>query len=166
MLRPLLHCAALALPLTLAACGTGSDTNISIHDADGDVNISTDAEGHASIKLPGIDASIKVPKLNVTAENFEVNGVKLYPGSTIRDVNVDAHDGSGDNDGRVAAKFEAPGSLEKVQAWFRDAMAKHHFKVAAQGTGFAGTTDDGQPVTIELNPDGADKTKGAITVGA
>ena len=162
----MLRHALLALPLTLAACGSGGNTNISIHDADGDVNISTDDNGHASIKLPGFDASIKMPKMDITGENFDVHGVKLYPGSTIRDVDIDAHDGNGDKDGRVALKFEAPASLDKVQAWFRDAMAKHGFKVSPQGNGFAGTTDEGQPITLELEAVGGDKAKGTITVGA
>ena len=162
----MLRYAALALPLMLAACGPDGNTNISIHDDDGDVNISTDDNGHASIKLPGIDASIKLPKMDITGSNFDVNGVKLYPGSTVRDVNIDAHDGSGDKDGRVAIKFEAPASLDKVQAWFRDAMAKHNFKVSPAGNGFAGTTDEGQPIKLELEADGADKAKGSITVGA
>lgn len=161
----MLRYALLALPLTLAACGSDGNTNISVHDADGDVNISTDDNGHASIKLPGFDASIKLPRMDVSGENFEVNGVKLYPGSTIKDVNVDASSGGG-KDGRVALKFEAPASLDKVQAWFRDAMAKHNFKVSPQGSGFAGTTDDGQPITLELEAVGADKAKGSLTVGA
>lgn len=161
----MLRYAAFALPLLLAACGPGGNTNISIHDADGDVNISTDDNGHASIKLPGLDASIKLPKMDITGSNFDVNGVKLYPGSTVKDVNVDATSGDG-KDGRVALKFEAPASLDKVQTWFRDAMAQHHFKVSPQGSGFAGTTDDGQPITLELEADGPDKARGTMTVGA
>jgi hypothetical protein len=161
----MLHCALLALHLTLAGCGSGGNTNISIHDADGDVNITTDDNGHASIKLPGFDATVKLPKMDISGENFDVNGVKLYPGSTVKDVNVDASSGD-DKDGRVALKFEAPASLDKVQAWFRDAMAKHHFKVSPQGNGFAGTTDEGQPITLELEAVGADKAKGNLTVGA
>lgn len=167
MLRPAFKCALLALPLTLAACDTGGNTTINIHGDDGDVNITSDDSGHASLKLPGIDASIKIPKIKVSAADFDVNGVKLYPGSTMSDFNVDASSGDGDKEkGRVAIKFESPASLDKVQAWFRDAMAKHHFKVSPQGSGFAGTTDDGQPVTVELEADGPDKAKGSLTVGA
>jgi hypothetical protein len=163
----MLRYAALVLPLTLAACGPGANTNISIHDSDGDVNISTDDNGHASIKLPGVDASIKLPKIQVGAADFNVNGVKLYPGSTIHDFNIDATaEDSDKGKGHVAIKFDSPASLGKVQAWFRDAMAKRNFKVSPQGNGFAGTTDDGQPVTIELEADGPDKAKGSMTVGA
>ena len=161
----MLRYVVLALPLMLAACGPDGNTNISVHDADGDVNISTDDNGHASIKLPGIDASIKLPKMDITGSNFEVDGVRLYPGSTVKDVNVDASSGD-EKDGRVAIRFEAPASLDKVQAWFRDAMAKHHFKVSPQGNGFAGTTDEGQPITLELEAVGSDKAKGSMTVGA
>lgn len=166
MLRPKVLCAALALPLTLAACGPGANTNISIQDKDGNVNIATDDEGRTSIKLPGVDASIKLPRINIDAADFDVNGVKLYPESTIKTFNLDANDQGAKHEGRIAVKFESPAPLDKVQAWFRDAMAKRGFKVSAVGNGFAGTTDDGQPVTLELEADGADKSKGTITVGA
>jgi hypothetical protein len=162
----MLRYAALVLPLTLAACGPNGATNISIHDSDGDVNVSSDGNGVASIKLPGIDASIKLPPIKVSAADFEVNGVKLYPGSTLKGLDVNANAQDNEKDGRVATSFDSPASLAKVQAWFRDAMAKHGFKVSQQGNGFAGTTDDGQPVTVELEADGPDKTKGSMTVGA
>jgi hypothetical protein len=153
----MLRYAVLALPLTLAACGPNGATNISIHDSDGDVNVSSDGNGVASIKLPPI---------TVSAADFEVNGVKLYPGSTLKGLDVKANAQDSEKDGRVATSFDSPASLARVQAWFRDAMAKHGFKVSQQGNGFAGTTDDGQPVTVELEADGPDKTKGSMTVGA
>ncbi|MES2442626.1 MAG: hypothetical protein V4574_07325 [Pseudomonadota bacterium] len=162
----MLRYALLALPLTLAACGPGANTNISIQDEDGNVNIATDANGHTSIKLPGVDASIKLPKLDIGDGNVDVRGVKLYPGSTIRDLSINANDTGAKHEGKVAIKFESPGSLAKVQAWFRDAMAKKGFKVSAAGNGFAGTTDDGQPVKLELEADGTDKSKGIFTVGS
>jgi hypothetical protein len=159
--------AAIALPLMLAACGeSGSNTSISIKGEDGNVAIATDANGVTSIKAPGVDASIKLPKIDIDEANFDVNGVKLYPGSTIKDFNLDASDGGTDkHKGRVGIAFEAPAALDKVQAWFRDNMAKRGFKVSAQGSGFAGTTDEGDPITLELSADGADKSKGKMTVG-
>lgn len=163
MLRPILLCGALALPLTLGACGA----NITVNDADGNVTIGTDDNGVTSVKMPGVDASIKLPKVDIKEADFDVSGVKLYPGSTVRDFNLDASDtGTDTHKGRVSLAFEAPASLDKVQAWFRDNMAKRGFKVAAQGNGFAGTTNDGEPVTLELSAVGAEKSKGKMTVGS
>ena len=162
----MLRFAALALPLTLAACG-GAGSTISFNGADGNVAIATDGNGVTSVKMPGVDASIKLPKIDIDEADFDVNGVKLYPGSTIRNFNLDANDsGTDKHKGRVGIAFEAPASLDKVQAWFRDNMAKRGFKVAAQGNGFAGTTDDGEPITLELSADGPDKAKGKMTVGS
>ena len=158
----MLRFAALALPLALAACGGSS---ITINDADGNVAISTDGNGVTSVKVPGVDASIKLPKIDVSEANFDVNGVKLYPDSKVKTFNLDTSDRADENKGRLSISFESPASLAKVQAWFRDNMAKRGFKVAAQGTGFAGTTDEGEPITLELEADGPDKARGKMSVG-
>lgn len=158
----------LLAPLALAACGTEGNSSITINGEEGNVSIVTDADGNTRIEAPGVSGSVKLPKLDIDADNFEVSGVKLYPGSKVRDFNLDATDGrdSAKDKGRLTISFDAPGALDKVQAWFRDNMAQRKFKVSPSGNGFAGTTDDGTPVTLELNADGADKTKGKMTVGA
>lgn len=158
----------LLAPLTLAlvGCGTDGNSTITINGEDGNVSIVTDADGHTTVKAPGVDAAITLPKIKLDAADFDVSGVKLYPGSTVRNFKLDASERAGEDHGRVDLSFDAPASLDKVQSWFRDAMAKRKFKVAPQGNGFAGTTDEGEPITIELNADGADKTTGRMTVGA
>lgn len=160
--------AILLVPLALAACGTDGNSTITLNGEDGNVSIVTDANGQTKIEGPGISGSVTLPKINIDSADFQVSGVKLYPGSTVRDFNLDASDrsGSGKDHGRVSLTFDAPGTLDKVQAWFRDNMAARKFKVSAQGNGFAGTTDEGDPITVELNADGADKTKGKMTIGA
>lgn len=158
----------LPLPLALAACGPhegNTSFSINAHGEDGNVSIRSDKSGRAEIKVPGFAASITLPRIDIDAEEFDVDGLKLYPGSTIRDFNVDATERAGDdNDARVAVSFESPASLAKVQAWFRDAMARQNFTVSPAGTGFAGTTNDGQPIAVELEADGAEKVKGKLTI--
>ncbi len=158
--------AMLLMPFTLAACVPEGNSTITINGEDGNVSIVTDAEGRTTVKAPGVNVSANLPKFNV--DSADVSGIKLYPGSTVRDFNLDATDGGrGEKDqGRVSLSFDAPASLDKVQAWFRDKMAARKFKVSPQGNGFAGTTDKGDPVTLELDADGPDKTKGKMTVGA
>jgi hypothetical protein len=160
--------AALLLALPLAACGADEGTtnfSISANGEDGNVTIKG-GEGRAEVKGPGIEGSIRLPKIQIDAADFDVNGMKLYPGSSIRDFNISANDKSGDkDDGNVTVAFTSPAALDKVQSWFRDKMAERAFKVTPQGNGFAGTTDDDQPLLLELTADGAERTKGTLKIG-
>ena len=160
--------AILLAPIALAACTPGGNSTITLNGEDGNVSIVTGADGKTTINGPGINGSVTLPKINIDSANFQVSGVKLYPGSTVRDFNLDASDqsGSGKDHGRLSIAFDAPASLEKVQAWFRDNMAARKFKVSPSGNGFAGTTDEGDPVTLELTGDGPDKTMGKMSIGA
>ncbi len=161
--------AALLLALPLAACGgTDGNSNFSIHaeGKDGNVAIASDDSGHMSIKAPGIEGSVKFPKIDIDAADFEVDGVKLYPGSKIHDFNLSAADRpAGDKDqGQVTIAFDSPAALDKVQGWFRDNMAQQGFRVTARGSGFAGTTSDGNAVTLDLAADGNERTTGKMVL--
>lgn len=157
----------LALAFALAACG-GSGTSISINakDDEGNASISTDANGQVKIKAPGFAGSIRLPKIHINAEDFEVNGVKLYPGSTIDDFRADAEDKAGNDDkGKVTIRFRSPAAPTTVRDWFRDNMTKQGFKVETRGNGLEGTTEDGQPFSVRLDADGDGKSKGRMEVG-
>lgn len=157
----------LLLAIPLAACGTGGGTNFSIsaEGNEGNVVISADENGKTQIKGSGFEGSISLPKFKMKADDFDVNGVKLYPGSELHDFNINASDSGGKDDGRVSLTFTSPAALEKVQDWFRDKMAERDFKVKPQGNGFTGTTDEGDPISLTLDADGADHTKGTLKVG-
>jgi hypothetical protein len=164
--------AFLLLPLlTLAACGSGDGTSIKIN-AKSDENgssttVTTDGNGQAAIKVPGFEGKIRLPQIHVNAENFDLNGVKLYPNSKVSQLNVDAEDkGDGKDKGTVYIAFESPAAIATVQAWFRDKMTARGFKVDADGTGLKGTTDEGEPFRLALNADGGQKTKGQLEVGS
>jgi hypothetical protein len=158
--------ALLLAPLALAACG-GAGTSISLTgngtDGEGNVSIKTGADGQVSIEAPGVSISSKLPKINLTAEDFDVNGLKLYPNSAIRELNAIGDD-SGKDDSRVTVAFDSPAALATVQAWFRDNLAKHGFKAQALGNGFTGISKDGEPFSLELSAEGADKTRGRMEV--
>lgn len=157
----------LLAPFALAACD-GGGTNISLSgggDGEGNVSIRTGPDGQVSIDAPGVSIASKLPKISLTAEDFDVNGLKLYPKSTIRELNAVGNDKLGEKQANhVTVAFDSPASLASVQAWFRDNLARQDFKVEARGNGFTGTTKDGDPFTLELNADGADKVKGKIEV--
>lgn len=167
-----MHRALLLLTLLpLAACGgSGTGTSFSINatsDEDGNSTITTDSNGQMAIKAPGFEGAIKLPKFHVNAQNFDFNGVKLYPDSQVSDLNVDAEDGkAGEGKGKVRVAFESPAALAKVQGWFRDKMAARGFRIEADGDGLKGTTDDGDPFRLVLSADGDQKTKGKLEIGS
>lgn len=157
----------LLLAVPLAACGGSEGTSLSINtqDADGGVRITADANGQAEIDTGGFKGSIKLPSIKLDAADFEVDGMKLYPGSKIRTFNVDAAEGAAGNDqGLVSVAFESPAAIQTVREWFDSEMAKSGFKVEARGQGFAGTTRDGESVTLDLAPGDGDSTVGKLTV--
>lgn len=157
----------LLLPLTLAACG-GSGTSVTINATSDDGENSTFAmnNGTVAIKGDGFEGNFKVPAIKMTADNFDMDGVKLYPNSTITSFNIDAQDHAGDkkDEGKVTAAFTSPAALATVQGWFRDKLTEKKFKFSDKGNGFAGTTEDGETFTIDLSADGGDKTKGRMEI--
>lgn len=166
----ILVAALLALPL--AACGghdTGNGTTIQFNasDSDGNVTGSMDASGKIAINAPGFSGSLKLPKLHLDADNVDLNGVHLYPGSSVTGMNVDARDkGDGkDDDGVVTMSFNSPAAPDTVQDWFLGKLNAADFAVKRDGTGLSGFTDEKKPFRLDLSPDGADKAKGVITIG-
>lgn len=166
MVRPLL-CALVLLPL--AACGSGKDgATISINASDADSNVLTniDSNGQATIDTPFFKGKVTIPRLKIDASHFDMNGVHLYPGSTISGMNVDAHDRPGkDDDGTVRVSFASPATPGTVRDWFKDKLTAAGFTLDAKGDGLTGKTDEGQPFTLDLAPDGVDKAKGVISIG-
>ncbi|HEY0623037.1 hypothetical protein [Sphingomonas sp.] len=158
---------ALPLVLALAACGDGSGegngASISVNSGEGNASIKADKDGRVAVKVPGFEGSIKLPKFDLKAENFEVDGLKLYPGSTIASLNVDANRDAGGED-RVRVQFEAPAAAGQVRSWFEEQMQAAGFTVAAKDGQFSGKTSEGSDFTLKLDPTGDSKSRGTLTV--
>jgi hypothetical protein len=157
------------LSLSLAGCGgSGDGTSITFtgNGADGNAHgvVADGSTGQVKIDVPGFQGSFKLPKIRMTADNFDLNGVHLPPGSEIKGFNVDAGKG-GEDDGRVQVSFESPTGANEVRSWFADRLPKAGYAVHADGAGLLGTTDDKKPFVLKL--DGADgaRAKGTITIG-
>ena len=165
MLRPL-FCALALLPL--AACDDhkgGASFTLNSSDTDGNVVANVDGNGEATIDTPFFKGKITVPKLKLDASDFDMNGVHLYPGSTIGSMNIEAHDRPGKkDDGRVRIAFASPAAPATVRDWFKDKLHAAGFKLTAKGDGLTGTTDEDKPFTLDLTADGSDKSKGVITI--
>jgi len=160
-----------AAALALAACGEhdGNSTSISFsgNSSDGAVSGGIDSSGNLKIDANGFKADLKLPKFSVDANNFEMNGVHLYPGSTISsiDVNGGDDDGNGKDTGKVRVAFTSPATAATVRDWLKERLGKAGFTLSADGTGLTGKTDDGKPFALKLNDQGATKSSGTIDMG-
>jgi hypothetical protein len=129
----------------ISADGKGS--NISI-DGDG-VNINAD--------LPGIDG------LDIGSD-FDIDGVKLYPGAKITSINVNADETRAKGQqGVVDFGLTAPAAPDVVLAWYAKAFADKGMTTTTKGSMLTGTTKDGDAFAIELAPDGTG-SKGKVRI--
>ena len=155
----------LALPLSLAACAKGGEgTSITFNSSDGNTVASADGDsGEVKLDVPGFQGKFTLPKLQVTADNFDLNGVHLYPGSTIRSLNIDAGD---HKDGGVRVAFTSPASPAVVRDWLMERLNKAGFRVSAMGNGLAGQTDEQKPFALQMTPAAGGKAAdGTIAIG-
>src|SRR3954447_3112267 len=112
-------------------------------DADGNVSIKADDSGHIAFNLPIVEGQLKVPASFMHHGNFDIDGVKLMPGSSITGFNVDAH-----NEGStVNFSFTAPQSPDEVRSYFVDQFKKHGAEAALAGDAVSGKTKDGSAFT-------------------
>lgn len=156
----------LTLPLaaTLAACGgEGEGTSISIQGDNGSVTAQADKDGKVSVKAPGFEGSIKLPKFTIGADNFEIDGVKLYPGATIASLNIDDRQ-DGAQRGGVKVSFDAPADAARVRDWFREQMEGAGFTVTGTSADLTGKTKSGDPYTLTIADNGEAKSRGTLTV--
>lgn len=160
----------LVLPLAaaLAACGgEGDGASISVKSGEGEASVKADKDGRVAIKAPGFEGSLKLPKFEIGADDFEIDGLKLYPGSTIAALNVDANQGAGRDGGgedTVRVQFDAPAAADQVRSWFREQMQAAGFTVAAKDGQISGKTSEGSDFTLKLDPAGDSKSRGTLTV--
>ena len=159
--------------MLLAACGSeekkaGESTEVSIN-AEGDgggIKIQTGKDG-GKIRIGGDGAAINIDvpdfvDLDV-ASDFDIDGVKLYPGSNVTTVNVDASDKNGADKARVELGFTSPAAPAKAADWMAGEFAKQGIKVTRTGDTLAGKDKDGADFRINFVPDGAN-AKGEVVI--
>ncbi|RSY79067.1 hypothetical protein DAH66_17805 [Sphingomonas koreensis] len=161
------HWLVLPLMAALTACGDGSGegngASISVKSGEGEASIRADKDGRVAVKAPGFEGSIKLPKFDLGADNFEVDGLKLYPGSTIASLNVDANQDKGGEDS-VRVQFDAPAAADKVRNWFQEQMQTAGFTIAAKDGQLSGKTSEGSDFTLDIDAAGDSKSRGTLTV--
>ena len=159
--------------MLLAACGSeekksesGTEVSINAGDEHGGVQIKTGKDG-GNIKIGGDGAAIDINipdfvDLDIESD-FDIDGVKLYPGSKVTTVNVDANDKNGADKAVVKLGFTSPAAPTKAADWMAGEFAKQGVKITRSGDALAGTDKDGDDFTINFAPDGAN-TKGEVRI--
>ena len=148
----------IALPaLALAGC----EVKVGDKAKDENGNVSVSAESGVSIDAPGFKAKVNIPGIDIGSEHMDIDGMKLFPGSKVANVNVVGKDGPGDN---VTMGYTAPGAPAAVASYYENAAKEAGFTgVSLNGTTVNATKDDGDKVTITADPDGAN-TSGQILI--
>ena len=148
--------------LALSACDRSNEgASVSINADGGNVLGAINGEtGEMKIDVPGFQGSVKLPKIKIDTSNFDLNGVRLYPGSSIKTLNIVGDDKAGGL--RVA--FASPATPTIVRDWFAQRLGKVGYQVHPEGTNLIGTTDENKPFRLELAPDGKDKATGTIII--
>ena len=163
--------ALLILPFamfTLSACGASADaddgttgTDISVNmtsDEGGTVKASANGKtGEVVLDVPGFKANLAMPKINMGSDNFNMNGVSLYPGSKVISMNVDnvmrVAGTKGPDGATVRITFDSPAKPEVVKAWFLDKLVKTaKYKLTATPNGMTGQDEKGNPFALDLRP--------------
>jgi hypothetical protein len=162
MTRTVLPAALMLAALMLAACNKGEEgTSVSLQADNGQVSGALDGKtGQLKIDVPGFEGSIRLPKMNIDATNVDLNGVKLYPGSKVS--NVELGDAAG---GGMKLSFEAPAAAATVRDWLGQRLNKAGFHVRVDGEALTGTTDEDKPFRLDMRPDGGARSQGTITIG-
>lgn len=156
--------------LPLAACGDdkeGTTISINAQGADGNVVGGIDGNGQVAIDVPGFSGKLTLPKLHLDGGDFDLNGVKLYPGSKISNLNIMAHEGKkdGDDHGTVRVTFDSPADPATVRDWFADKLGKADFTLRKDGMALVGTDEEKKPFRLELQPAANGHATGTIVAG-
>ena len=161
------------LMMLLAACGSeekksgeGTEVSINAGDEHGGVQIKTGKDG-GNLKIDGGGAAIDIDipdfvDLDIESD-FDIDGVKLYPGSKVTKVDVDAVDKSGADKATVKLGFTSPAAPTKAADWMASEFAKKGVKVTRSGDTLAGKDKDGADFRITVAPDGA-TAKGEVVI--
>lgn len=144
----------LLVPL-LASCNVHSKKP----SGDENVTIQADENGNVAFNLPFMRGQVKVPSGFMHNGNFDIDGVKLPPGSSVSGFSVFARD----KGSTVNMSFNTPGSPDETRSYFLDQFKSKGVEAAAEGNSITGKSKDGSPFVINL-ASGTNGTEGKIEV--
>ena len=119
-------------PLSLGAC----DSTVRPEEPDNpapDNHVSAEGrseEGKISLKMPGVDMSLSLPKGAADEARAERDSKLLYPGAILRGMAIVAGpDTDTSSSSEVEIRFSTPDPVDKVAAWYRDPARADGFKL-------------------------------------
>ena len=129
----------------LAGCNVHSK-----NPANGDQNVTINADeaGHVAFNLPFMKGEVKVPSSMMHNGSFDIDGVKLMPGSQVTGFSVFARD----HGATVNMSFRAPASPDQVRTYFVDQFKDKGVQAALAGDAVKGTSKDGSAFVINVSP--------------
>ena len=140
----------LLMPLVLlGACNLQSKNPA--NSGDENVTINADENGSVAFNLPFVKGQVKVPSGFMHNGNFDIDGVKLMPGSQVTGFSVFAQD----KGSTVNMTFTAPAPPGDVRSYFVDQFRKQGVEAALAGDSVSGKSKDGDPFTIQVGPAGS-----------
>jgi hypothetical protein len=171
MNRPSL-CTALAAAALLCACDSKARLDEPDNAAENS-HVSAEGkseEGKISLKMPGVDMTLSLPKGVADEARAERDSKLLYPGSILRGMAIAAgpdSDRSGNSE--VEIRFSTPDPVDSVAAWYRD-PAREGFKLrraARDGDAWLITgvqKRDEHGFKLRLGPRSGGGTNGRLTI--
>ena len=141
--------ALILLPVLLAGCDVHSNKG-----ADENVSINADGSGNIAFDVPFVKGQLKVPAAMMDKGDFDIDGVKLMPGSKVTGFSVFAHD----KGATVDMAFSAPAAPDQVRSYFLDQFKQKGVDAALSGDAVSGTSKDGSPFVIHVTPNGTGST--------
>lgn len=126
---------------------------------DENVSVSADDSGHIGFNLPIGQGQLKVPTSMMHNANFDIDGVKLPPGSSVTGFSLDAHEKAATLD----MSFTTGMSVEQVRSYFLDQFQSRGVEAELAGEAVTGKSKDGSPFTIEVVP-ATNGSRGKIVV--
>lgn len=160
-----------------AAALTGCNATDESEDAENSTaNVAVSAEGKAeegkiSVKAPGFDLAISLPKEMTGQAKVDRDSKILYPGSTIQGVAIAAGRGGDTSaDSEVEMRFSSRDPIETVAGWYRDPARGEGFhldKVRSEGRDVlieGRQKRDRHGFRLRLSPRASGGTDGRLTV--
>jgi hypothetical protein len=148
--------ALLALVPLVAACNIETRNPT---DGDENVTIAAQQNGQVSFNLPFAKGQVKFPDSAMDNSKFEIDGVRMMPGSKMTGFNLD----SSEKGTAVQMAFSAPASPDAVRAYFIDQFRDKGVEAKAEGSGVSGTSKDGETFVIDVQP-AAQGSTGTVTI--
>lgn len=131
----------------MASVKLGEGGNVAITAGDG-------ADG-VSLSIPGFEGKMKIPGMELSGDDIDIDGLRLYPGSKLNGLNITDQKGPGN--GLVDMRFTSPATPDKVAAHFAAGARAENFSditVADAGgkTTLTAKNLDGDDLAITMEP--------------